>query len=371
MKVALLTNFIPPYRKSLYSALNDNLSELTIFISQEMEKNRDWKVDHGDLNVVVQKAIRYSKKWRSEHSKNYKSIVQIPYDTFFKLRKNNPDIVISVEMGIRSLLASLYCLIYKKPLLIWLALSEHSEKDKKGLRILLRKFILKRASGVFCNGKSAERYVRSLGCDKKVFFVPCTSDFKLVTNRQKNNQNKTVLLTGQLIERKGILETAKALQLWANANNSVDINLIVAGDGPKKKVLQELSCLPNIDLRLLGAVPYNEMQKLYTQSDIYLFPTLGDEWGVVVNEALASGLPVLGSIYSQAAIELIDSENGWTFQPDNEKVFLEALTNAIDTPNEKLHLMGQSGVKKMQGYTAKIVSKNIHNALIYVSKHYK
>ena len=39
-------------------------------------------------------------------------------------------------------------------------------------------------------------------------------------------------------------------------------------------------------------------------SGIFVLPTLADEWGLVVNEAMASGLPVLGSVYSQAAHEL-------------------------------------------------------------------
>ena len=50
---------------------------------------------------------------------------------------------------------------------------------------------------------------------------------------------------------------------------------------------------------------------------VLVFPTLADEWGLVVNEALAAGVPVLGSLYSQAVEELVrDGENGWTFRPD-------------------------------------------------------
>jgi hypothetical protein len=62
---------------------------------------------------------------------------------------------------------------------------------------------------------------------------------------------------------------------------------------------------------------------------------MADEWGVVVNEALASGLPVLGSMHSQAVEELIcDGVNGWKFRPDNDADVIRALSEVFSlTPD--------------------------------------
>jgi len=61
-------------------------------------------------------------------------------------------------------------------------------------------------------------------------------------------------------------------------------------------------------------------------------PTLEDEWGVVVNEAMAAGLPILGSVYSQAVEELvIDGKTGWTFVPDDQGSAHAALDAALNT----------------------------------------
>ena len=365
MRVALLTNFIPPYRKSLYTELNEGIEDFTIFISQHMEKNRHWAVDHGQLNVVVQKGFRYNKKWKSELGYSEKTVVQIPYDTFFKLRAYRPDIVISSELGIRSLLSAIYCKIYGRPLVLWLALSEHTESNKKGLRVFLRKRILKSAKLILCNGASAERYIKSLGIKKDICFTPYTSDFEINKGGSKEaNTVKTVLFTGQLIPRKGIEAMVQALAKWAPMNNQLQIRLLVAGDGPEKTLIEQLDKFPNITLELLGNVPYHQLQNIYLQSHLYLFPTLADEWGVVVNEAMASGLPIVGSKYSQAAEELIeDGKNGWIFDPMNEQNFLDVFSQAIKCPVSELQSMGENGQKTVQNYTPKIVAQNILEAL--------
>lgn len=368
MKVALLTNFIPPYRKSLYTELDKQLDSLTVFISQTMEDNRNWEVDHGALNVVVQKGVRYSKKWKGEFGYQETSIVQIPYDTFFKLKKYKPEVVISAELGMRSVLSALYCKRFNKPLILWLALSEHTEKNKKGVRLRLRKRLLKSANAILCNGKSAERYIESLGIQKKTFFVPCTSDFEISNDRSANtNGVKTILFTGQLIKRKGIEEMVAAFLSWSKLNPNTTVNLIIAGDGPERDKFEPLLQLSNIQLTLLGVVEYGDLQPLYKTSDVYIFPTLADEWGVVVNEAMASGLPILGSTYSQAIEELVNhEENGWVFKPDNHDEFVNRLTIVINATPEKLTEISEKGVETIQKMTPNNVAHDIYKAIDFV-----
>ncbi|MFK8046232.1 MAG: glycosyltransferase family 4 protein [Crocinitomicaceae bacterium] len=362
MRIALLTNFIPPYRKSLYESLDKKVDDLTIFISQEMENNRSWKANNSGLTVILQKGFRYNKTWKTGQGYSDKTTVQIPYDTFFQLRKQQPNLVISAELGFRSLLAMLYCKIYKKPLIIWLALSERTESNKKGMRKLLRKMILKRADALLTNGKSCERYLQSFHVQKPMFYVPYTSDFIKTATKTVEQGPKTILMTGQLIERKGIDQTAKAIYTWAKENNEIEIILLIAGDGPEKSKFERIAKLPNINLQLIGNVAYEKMQELYARSDIYLFPTLGDEWGVVVNEAMIFALPIIGSKYSQAVEELVD-ENGWIFDPDNHSDFVKILTEAIETPREKLKKMGVCSAKNIEKYTPNRISDTILEAI--------
>lgn len=364
MKVALLTNFIPPYRKGLLEKLGEKVEVLKIFVSTEMEKNRDWETDHGTLDVAVQKSWSYTKNWKNENGYPEKSTVHLPRDTFRVLRKMNPDVVVSSELGFRSLMASFYCKWHRKPLVLWLTLSERTETSRKGLRKYLRKYLLKSATTVMGNGKSCERYVRSLNYQGEVFFVPYTIDLPQdQTELKVKNEPLTVLFVGQLIKRKGVEEMVNAFLKWSE-NAQTPIRLVVAGDGPEREKLNELKNQPQIELEALGSVEYARISELYGKSDVFLFPTLGDEWGVVVNEALSNKVPVIGSMYSQAVEELIvNGENGWFFYPDKAAEFENVLQDALSVSPEKLLEMRRSCSQALEKVTVSAAVTNMVKAM--------
>ena len=80
---------------------------------------------------------------------------------------------------------------------------------------------------------------------------------------------------------------------------------MIVGSGGLSSKIEQLCAPDNLDITLLGPQPYDQLQKIYQKAGVLVFPTLADEWGIVVNEALFAGLPVLGSIYSQAVEGLI------------------------------------------------------------------
>jgi glycosyltransferase involved in cell wall biosynthesis len=95
-----------------------------------------------------------------------------------------------------------------------------------------------------------------------------------------------------------------------------------------------------LHIRLLGHLNYDELRDLYMRHGILAFPTLSDEWGLVVLEAMAAGLPVLGSIHAQAVEELVqDGINGWTFDPVDNGEMDRAIERALATPAEVLNAM--------------------------------
>ena len=164
--------------------------------------------------------------------------------------------------------------------------------------------------------------------------------------------------------RKGIKEMIDSLINWANNNSSQQIELIVAGDGPEKVYFSKLDVCRNINCSMLGNVPYQKLSELYKEVDYYLFPTLGDEWGVVVNEALSCGIPVLGSIYSQAVLELIDdNKNGWQYDPLKKGDLERLLTVAVGTPIEELEKMSIYGLDVVKEVTAEKVADTIKKAI--------
>jgi hypothetical protein len=97
-RVALLVNFIPPYRVPLFRALRAEVGHLRIFVSTDVEANRAWPVDWGDLPVVVQRSVAVQKRWKRPGGFHDLSYVHFPYDTLAQLRRFRPDVIVSGEL---------------------------------------------------------------------------------------------------------------------------------------------------------------------------------------------------------------------------------------------------------------------------------
>ena len=173
MRVALLQNFVAPYRVPLYERLRECCEAFRVFVSTPMESDRTWKVEWGTLDVVVQKNLTIHRV--KSDARGFKRTIQIhiPYDTIPSLWRYKPDVVISVELGMRTLQATLYKILRPSTrLLIWCKLSEHSEIGWGWTRVALRRFLLARADGVLVNGESGARYIAGFGvADQDIYRI--------------------------------------------------------------------------------------------------------------------------------------------------------------------------------------------------------
>ena len=106
MRVALLMNFIAPYRVKLLEALRDRVDELRVFISTPMESDRAWEVDWGSLDVTVQRNLTVRRPYRDAFGFTRQLQIHLPYDTLPQLSRYAPDTVISGELGARSVQAA-------------------------------------------------------------------------------------------------------------------------------------------------------------------------------------------------------------------------------------------------------------------------
>lgn len=352
MRVALLINFIPPYRLPLYEELVKKLDALQVFISTKMEADRDWQTEWGKLDVIVQKTITFTQKYKHPVGFQNQAFIHIPISTFFDLDKFKPEVMISCEMGVRTLSALIYKWFHPGCKLIeWATLSEHTEKSRGAFRNFLRKIILKNVDAVMVNGASGQRYIESFGvASQKIFKVPCTTDIKPFLNipLRTYNHTKKILYVGHLTELKGILGFLRSFAKWMQKHPEENVEFMVCGQGPLKDQITNLELPANLKLTLLGSVPYSQIPNIFSQAEIFAFPTLSDEWGVVVNEAMASGLPVLGSLYSQSVEELVeDNRTGWIFSPDDPISVESAISNMMSTPPERLKEFGERGREKI------------------------
>lgn len=131
------------------------------------------------------------------------------------------------------------------------------------------------------------------------------------------------VFVGRMIPLKGV---SYLLQGWKRHIQAYpNDRLLLVGDGPELPKFKEGFGNDN-SVVFTGGIDYSMIYKYYAISDVFIIPTLEDNWSLVVPEAMACGLPVACSIYNGCYPELVHKDvNGTTFDPLNQESITEAL----------------------------------------------
>lgn len=344
-RVVMLLNYLPIHFLSYLRVLSGSLTDLTFLLSETMDAGRDWSPDFGELKVIVQKSIPIRTKHRHPYGFEYKSRMLIPVSTFSDLRKLKPEVVVSLEVGARTMQALLLkCLGMKYRLIVQVRESEISALYRGGLRMRLRKWILPRVDRVLVNGESGRRHVMACGVrPDKISVVASGTDLAVFgrTVRLPNASGSLrVLYVGALIDLKGIVSFARVFADEVS-RSEISVEWTLVGRGSERETLEQIAWPANLRVSIIDSFEYKELPAVYEKHDVFVMPSLCDEWGMVVNEAMVSGLPVLGCTGSQAVEEMVTPGlNGWTYAPGDEQAMRLAVRELLRLDQRELMIKG-------------------------------
>jgi glycosyltransferase involved in cell wall biosynthesis len=141
------------------------------------------------------------------------------------------------------------------------------------------------------------------------------------------------LYCGQLIERKGVDLLCRAFSRLVASG--VDVTLTLAGEGPLRSALEQ-SLMDECRDRVvfMGFQAVEALPAIFGQADCFVLPSRHDGWGVVINQAIAAGLPVIATRAVGAAIDLVEHHvNGCVIEPNSEDAIFEAMTWMVGRRN--------------------------------------
>jgi glycosyltransferase involved in cell wall biosynthesis len=369
LRVALLTNFVPPYRVSLFEALARRVDRLLVLTSTEMEPGRPWPFAPGSVDVIVQKTLTLQQSQRGQGFRDQVAL-HVPLDTTERLEAFAPDVIVSGELGARTLAATRFGQRHHVPVVVWATLSERSERHRGRARRWVRSRLLRAAEHVLVNGASGERYVRGFGVPPQhITRVPYTTAMEAFLSLPPARARPTdaplrVLSVGSLIARKAPDALLAGAQRAASAERPIELTFV--GDGPLRGALERRASLPapGLSVRFAGAVQYGALPRYYAEADVLAFPTLSDEWGLVVNEALAAGVPVLGSRESQAVEELIvDGGNGWLLDDCTAQGIARGLQRVLRAAPARFASMRGAARSSVTGLEPQAAADKMHRVL--------
>jgi teichuronic acid biosynthesis glycosyltransferase TuaC len=160
-------------------------------------------------------------------------------------------------------------------------------------------------------GVARERLVRvHNGIDLETFRPPRPGERERLRRQLGFPGGRVVLFAGQLVARKGIVET---LQAWGAVVPAFDnALLVVVGDGPERPAVIEAANDPAARVRYLGVV--GNLSEVMRASDLFVLASRNESFGNVIIEAMASGLPVIVGATGVAAQLRIDPDAGRVLQ---------------------------------------------------------
>jgi glycosyltransferase involved in cell wall biosynthesis len=371
IRVALLTNYLNPHRLHLVEQVAPSVRKLRVFLSGTEDKMHGFMPSWNLLDVTIERSLRWTSRFRNVHGYEDASEIHLPYNVLFEMRSFRPDLILSAELGVRTIQAVLYKMLFPHTKLIaWTALSEHTEATRGWFRRILRKWIVKHIDGIFVNGKSGEKYMRKLGFDGPSFSIPYAIDREpfLSDCYDPGSKKRRLLYAGQLIPRKGVTAFCRVLNRWCADHSDVEVEFTIIGQGPEQNSIQSVRTVPNLSIILMPLLKQENLAEHYHRADLYALPTFGDEWGVVVNEAMSAGLPVIGSVYSQAVTELIeDGHNGWTFSPYDPSSIYRAINCALTTDANTLKIMSDHAKATIADITPANIAERVLDGITQVA----
>lgn len=269
-----------------------------------------------------------------------------------------------------ALATMLTCMVLKKPYVFW---GEMINRSPRLITVPVKKFLVwpcfHRAQAILTMGRSGVQSFQKIGVPaKRIFEVPysCNLEPYLSVQRTSNystDRRKRILVVAQLIKRKRVDIALKAF--LSLAGRYKDWDMVICGDGPCRAELEGIVGTKEKDRVIFkGFVAKEEQPKIYADSDIFLLTSAQDGWGMVITEAMASGLPVISTYAVESARVFLDGQTcGLLINPNSVSETIEALELLMKDKTMRMH-MGKCAREKAKEHNVDRVAQNSADILL-------
>lgn len=239
-------------------------------------------------------------------------------------------------------------------------------ESRRGWREVLKKIIVKSCYAGFVGGTPHRIYLQKLGMSPNNIFDGCdvVDNSHFYDHAAKRDWGKREILTvARLIPEKNLINAATVFLRFIKTRPKEECwAWVIVGYGPMEGSLMQISQKSLGAIRLVGEASYFELPQKYYDSTLYWQPSIKEPWGLVINEAMASGLPILASSECGCSANLINSKNGWTFSADCKEEMFAALTLAANN-FDRWQKMGEASRDIIDGWGLHRFASNLKAAL--------
>jgi glycosyltransferase involved in cell wall biosynthesis len=377
-RLVVLTEIIAPYRIPVFNALalRAGMDLHVIFLAETDAALRQWRIYTDEIHFSYE--VLPSWRWRKgKHS------CLINRGLWSALNRVSPQVIIC---GGYNYPASWEALFWARRqgarFVLWS--ESNSQDDRTGRHLLefLKAYFVGHCDGSVVPGRSAFDYLKSLGSsDASIFTAPNAVDNALFASlaaaarlgankiREKLKlPSRFILFAGRLVPEKGVFDLLQAYATLEGAVRS-QVGLVFAGDGvSQEKLVQRAKGIGPGAVCFPGFAQREDLATLYALADALVLPTHSDPWGLVVNEAMACGLPIIVSAVAGCASDLVeDGWNGYVVPPRDPEKLNHAILALVGQPELRQEMSARS-LERIQNYSPEACANGLAAAAMSTTK---
>ena len=253
--------------------------------------------------------------------------------------------------------------------------SKYDDYPRSAVKEWVKKGVMSRYDGALVAGSAAKKYAESLGIPSERIFLGCDvvdNDYFACGARQAREQATTLrlrhglpenyfLYVGRFDEKKNVSGLLKAYSWYVRSASDDPWRLVLCGSGPlEERLRQEVLELGLLGVMFAGFRQLDELPVFYALARCLITPSAhSEQWGLVVNEAMAAGLPVLVSRACGCAPDLVqEGVNGFTFDPYDHQG-LAQLMGQVSSGAANLAAMGEASRRLIAGWGLETYARNL------------
>jgi glycosyltransferase involved in cell wall biosynthesis len=373
-RLVILTEIIAPYRIPVFNVLarRAGLDLHVIFLAETDEALWQWRVYKNEICFSHQ--ILPSWRWRAG-----KSSFLINRGLWSALSKVSPQVIIC---GGYNYAASWEALLWARrqgvEFVLWSESNGHDARRGWAWIESLKAYFLRHCDRFVVPGKASFEYLRSLGSPEvSILTAPNAVDNSLFATQAENTRahatefreklklpSRFILFVGRLIPEKGVFDLLEAYAKLESGLRS-EVGLVFAGDGVSREELSQhakrispgVVCFP-------GFAQREDLAGLYALAETLVLPTHSDPWGLVVNEAMACGLPIIVSSVAGCSADLVeDGCNGYVVPPRDSEKLSVAIDSLLRQPELKQRMSARSS-DRIRNYSPEACADGLAAAAI-------
>lgn len=360
-RLTIVTEIISPYRIPLFNALaqRTDVDLHVIFLAETDSTLRQWNIYKEEIQFSYQVLPSWRKRIGAYN-------VLLNGGVSRALATSAPEWILC---GGYNYLAFWQALIWARarniPLFLW---SESTERDQRrgfALVELLKSEFLRKCGGFVVPGRSSRDYLRALKIDEgQILTAPNAVDNDLFCRTasaarqnaaecraQLDLPQRYFLFVGRLVRDKGVFDLLSA---YATLEESIrrEVGLVLVGEGSSRSSLEAAAArIAPGAIRFAGFAQRDQLAAYYALADVLILPTYTDPWGLVVNEAMACGLPVIVSEVAGCAADLVRANwNGILTAPGDISSLASAMRHLANRPDMR-RAMGVNSSELISRYS--------------------